>query len=201
MKFYDITRELRSAPLYPGAIQTEVQAVARIQSGMLYNESNLLLSAHAATHCDAYSHFIEGALDIAQMPLEHYIGACHVLSFPQNAIVDTPYLIQYMPRGVRRLLLKGGGNTYLTPAAAQFLIDSSVITLGTDALSVAPPDNEAGVHVPLLSAGVAIIEQLELSQVPDGLYTLFAPPLKIAGCEGAPCRAILIQVPDTPLVP
>ena len=48
-------------------------------------------------------------------------------------------------------------------------------------------------HVALLSYGVAVLENLELRNVPDGRYLLYAAPLKISGAEGAPCRAILVS--------
>ncbi|MEZ4627650.1 MAG: hypothetical protein R2912_06045 [Eubacteriales bacterium] len=37
------------------------------------------------------------------------------------------------------------------------------------------------------------MKSLDLKNVPDGRYMLYAAPLKIAGAEGAPCRAILVS--------
>ena len=52
------------------------------------------------------------------------------------------------------------------------------------------PDRTA--HRALLSYGIAVLENLDLSHAPDGRYRLFAAPLKIAGGEAAPCRALLL---------
>jgi arylformamidase len=41
---------------------------------------------------------------------------------------------------------------------------------------------------------VVVIEGLNLSQVSQGRYALYCLPLKIAGADGAPARAILIGV-------
>jgi arylformamidase len=41
---------------------------------------------------------------------------------------------------------------------------------------------------------VVILEGLDLSQVSQGRYTLYCLPLKLAGSDGAPARAILIGV-------
>jgi arylformamidase len=45
----------------------------------------------------------------------------------------------------------------------------------------------------LLKAGVVIVEGLNLAKVMRGFYTLYCLPLKIAGADGAPARAILVQ--------
>jgi arylformamidase len=37
------------------------------------------------------------------------------------------------------------------------------------------------------------VENLDLHHVAPGLYELYAAPLKIAGSDGAPLRAVLIQ--------
>lgn len=41
--------------------------------------------------------------------------------------------------------------------------------------------------------GVVIVEGLDLSQVPRGVYDLYCLPLKLVGSDGAPARAILIS--------
>jgi len=46
-------------------------------------------------------------------------------------------------------------------------------------------------HVTILGAGIAVIEGLDLSEVEPGDYELICLPLKIAGADGAPARAVL----------
>ena len=46
-------------------------------------------------------------------------------------------------------------------------------------------------HNALLAAGIAILEGLDLRAAPDGVYELVALPLKIAGGDGSPVRAVL----------
>jgi arylformamidase len=43
----------------------------------------------------------------------------------------------------------------------------------------------------LLEAGTVILENLDLRRVPAGSYELICLPLKLAGTDGAPVRAIL----------
>ena len=65
--------------------------------------------------------------------------------------------------------------------------------IGTNKQSIGSYSDELSVHVALLGYGVAVLENLELRNVPDGRYLLYAAPLKISGAEGAPCRAILVS--------
>ena len=62
----------------------------------------------------------------------------------------------------------------------------------TDAVSVAPADNERSIHELLAGGEVAVIENVVLDDVEDGDYLLFAFPVKYGGCDGAPVRAVLI---------
>ena len=49
------------------------------------------------------------------------------------------------------------------------------------------------VHLTLLSEEIVLLEGIQLADVPTGVYLLNAAPLSLAGAEGAPCRAILIE--------
>ncbi len=193
MKYHDITRELISAPLYPDAPQPQLEQLAKMSEGAPYNFSILHANLHAGTHIDAYHHFCDGELDAAEMPLEHFIGPCYVLSVPENCLVGAEFFKDNLPGGFKRLLLKSGGTSYLAPDAGAYLIEEGLITVGSDAWSVAPAEDEGSIHLPFLSNHVAIIESLDLSGVEDGEYFLVAAPLKIKGAEGASCRALLFE--------
>ena len=54
------------------------------------------------------------------------------------------------------------------------------------------------VHLILLRFGIALLEGIVLKDVPEGHYFLSAAPLNMAGCDGAPCRAYLIQEDGNP---
>jgi arylformamidase len=82
----------------------------------------------------------------------------------------------------------------LAPDAAETLIQRGVKLVGVDYLSVAPYEDLAETHNVLLKAGVVIVEGLDLSQVEPGRYNFFCLPLKIAGADGAPARALLMGV-------
>jgi arylformamidase len=82
----------------------------------------------------------------------------------------------------------------ITEDGAEWLVDHGVQLVGVDYLSVAPYDDSGLTHTILLKAGVIIVEGLNLSKIMRGFYDLYCLPLKIAGSDGAPARAILIQV-------
>ena len=75
---------------------------------------------------------------------------------------------------------------------AEWLQERGVRLIGLDLPSVDPI--EAKIlqnHHALARCGIAIVESLDLSAVDTGVYNLAALPLKIAGGDAAPLRAIL----------
>jgi len=189
MKLYDITRTLQEAPVYPG---DEPPAVEPVEKYACVRLSRIGLSSHAGTHADALSHFLPEGLTIDEMPLERYCGPCAVLSVPGDGLIRADELRGRI-MGHERIVLHTGGARFLCEEAAEYLVSCGVRTLVTDAVSVGPEDNEMGIHNRLLGAGVAVVENTVLDQVQDGAYLLFAFPMKIGGCDGAPVRAVLIS--------
>jgi arylformamidase len=77
---------------------------------------------------------------------------------------------------------------------ARFLVERGIMLVGIDYLSIAPFDQPLPTHEIFLRSGVIILEGLDLSEVPQGRYTLHCLPLKIIGVDGSPARAYLIGV-------
>lgn len=146
------------------------------------NLSYLHMGAHCGTHLDAPAHFVEGGRTVDQVPLALLVGPAWVIGADQ---------LNRAPRCERLLIKNAPGFTGLTVAQAQALADSGVRLLGTELLSVAQGENTSPVHKLLLGRGVWLLETLNLEHVPPGPYTLYCLPLKVAGGEGAPARAIL----------
>lgn len=191
MRLIDITRVVQEAPIYPGSSPVDIVQVADINKGDVYNSSIITAGSHMGTHADALRHFLEGEIAIAEMPLHHYLGPCRVVTVPADSLLE-PSAFEGRLEGCLRLVIHGGGQSYLTRAAAEHLVAAGIITVVTDAWSVAPLDNEAEIHKILLGAKIAVVENVVLDNVPDGDYTLSCPPIKYAGCDGAPVRAVLM---------
>ena len=188
MKIYDISRDLIKTLPYPGDEPPRLRAVHRMKDGESYNLSRLETSMHAGTHVDAPLHFIADGKDIATLALEQFVGDCVVLTVPKTPL-DAMYFMKrpFAPR----ILLHGKGE--LTESAIGYLYNKGLVLIGTDSQSIGTYSDELSAHTALLGYGVAVLENLDLRGVPDGCYTLCAAPLKIAGAEGAPCRAVLLS--------
>jgi arylformamidase len=198
MRFHDITRPITSdMPIYPGDPPTVIERVQDIARGNPFTLSAVSFSSHAGTHIDAPSHLVEGGLTVDEIPLDVLVGDVVVVEVSKELGVYSNELERLsIPRRTRRLLVKTPENTesFLTMNVARWLIDVGVELLGIDGQSV----DEAGsenliVHRTLLEAGVVIVENLDLSKVQPGNYLLVCLPMKLAGLDGAPVRAVLIE--------
>ena len=89
-----------------------------------------------------------------------------------------------------RILFRGG--PLILEGAARDLVRRRALLVGTDAISIDPVGDDAlPAHRILLAAGIVLLEGLDLSRAPAGLYDLLALPLLIPGADGAPARALL----------
>ena len=212
MHTYDITLTISpELPVWPGDPAVSLERVSKMEEGERYNLTHLKMSAHAGTHVDAPFHFLGGETPtVEQLPLSLLTGRAYVLHLPDEVRrIDAAALQRAgLPARTRRLLFKtrnsawweGGEKRFqtqfvaLTPDGAEWLVERGVRLVGVDYLSVGPFMEGAPTHEILLKAGVVIVEGLDLSKVTQGRYTLYCLPLKLAGADGAPARAILVGV-------
>jgi arylformamidase len=81
------------------------------------------------------------------------------------------------------------------PEGATWLVQHGIRLVGVDFLSVEKRGSPGHpTHVTLLGAGVVVIEGLNMSGVEPGRYQLICLPIKILGGDGAPARAVLLEV-------
>ena len=80
----------------------------------------------------------------------------------------------------------------ISAGCAAELAADGLLLLGVDCPSVdARASKVLAVHHALFDGGAYVLENLDLSQVPSGHYDLIALPVKLAGLDAAPVRAIL----------
>ncbi len=182
MKIYDITRELLSAPVYDGDTAPILKKVGNIKQGG-FNTSDITMCLHNGTHVDAPLHAVADGDSLETLPLAKFFGECSVVSLEKIGIKD---VVKLRKRGVKRLLLRG---SKVTPVVAIELSFLNLDVIGVENQSI----GEKNVHKSFLARGTAILEGLDLSNVPDGDYILVALPLKINGADGSPVRAMLVQ--------
>jgi arylformamidase len=211
MPIFDISVAIspETTPTYPGDPTLEVVSWAAIERGDAANVTLLRMGAHTATHVDAPAHFIEGAPQVSAMPLDALIGEARVVELDDTIeAIGASHVAAHVPAGTGRVIFKtrnsdfwrGEGRafradfTYLTLDGARALLERGVRLVGIDYLSIEKFKSETfQTHTTLLSAGVVIIEGLDLHEVSAGVYELICLPLKIAAGsgDGAPARAVL----------
>jgi arylformamidase len=192
MKVIDISMTIHpQMEIYNGDVTPKITRISRIEDGDSYNVSNITLGSHTGTHVDSPLHYFLNKTGIDELPLQGLVGPARVIDISGlNRPIEAhdPGSLE----NVEIILLKGR-KAHLTIKGALFLIENNVRTIGTEALSIAAGEVETEVHRLLLGAEIIIIEGLELLNVDEGDYFLVCLPLKIAGCDGAPARAVLIS--------
>ncbi len=207
MKIYDISVAISSdTPVWPGDPQVRIERVAKIEDGANANVSKITMGVHTGTHVDAPFHFLNDGATVEHLPLDLLTGPAFVLDLPDDDVITASVLQKAaIPAGILRLLIKTVNSGYwgkcgstfqtaftgISADGAECLVSNGIKLIGMDYLSVAPYKKSRPTHEVLLNAGVVIVEGLDLSEVPQGHYTLYCLPLKLAGCDGAPARAIL----------
>ena len=214
---YDITVPIsESIAVWPGDPAVEISQSSHMKRGDKNTVSRLALGAHVGTHVDAPSHFILDGAGVDTLDLETLVGPADVIDTPDTELLTSDVLASLpIPPDCDRILFHTrnsawwdeGYSTFnprfvaLSEDGAQWLVARGVRLVGIDYLSVAPYKNSTPTHRALLSAGIVIIEGLDLRGISPGRYELVCLPLRITGIDGAPARAILIDDPDAGEIP
>ena len=199
-----------SVPLTSGMVHwpdepaPNFELISSIDTGSAANVTMCRMVAHTGTHMDAPRHFLESGKGIDSFPLDHGIGRARVIEMPGVDVVTRKELEgRGIERGERVLIKTRNSRLQWTTldfqenyvgidsSAAQFLVEAGVILVGVDYLSVGVNGDNADTHKTLLSGGVWILEGLALGSVDEGPYDMICLPLRIAGCDGSPVRAVL----------
>ena len=180
-RIYDISRPLdSSAWVWQGDIPFSSELGWKIADGASVNVGRITMSCHCGTHMDAPFHFNPEGGTSELLDLASGIGPCEVL--PIERLGDAR---------AERVLVKSGGRA---PTVAELgSLGGALRLFGTDWHSVDPMDSKTlDAHHWLWRKGATILEELDLSAVPDGRYELVALPLKVVGLDAAPVRAVLL---------
>lgn len=208
MRWLDISIGLSPGlPVWEGDPPVQVERFASIAAGDGANVSRIAMSAHSGTHVDAPLHFIDGGKAVEELLLGHLMGTAYVHQIPDEIDTITAQVLKQFPPpdGLRRILFKTRNSSQrllekpdfvrnfvaIREDAAELLVQRGIWLVGVDYLSVAPFVNPAFAHQVLLSAGVIVVEGLDLSAVAPGGYELICLPLKLIGADGAPARVVL----------
>ncbi|RYZ59445.1 MAG: hypothetical protein EOP07_03925 [Proteobacteria bacterium] len=205
MKYYDISPPIKpETAVFPGDQPFEREITLDMAKGANIGLSWIKTTLHIGAHTDAPSHYHRDGAAIDERDLNYYLGACQVL--------DVSHV------GKRRILTKDLGDQAITTERVLFktlsfrhadpfqmeftslsaeLIDHlaqlGVKLVGLDTPSVDPADSkDLPSHAALHRNNLAVIEGVDLDQVPAGSYKLVALPLRLVGADASPVRAVLI---------
>lgn len=199
-------------PVYEGDAPMRFDFLRHMRTGDFVTLSAYSMGAHSGTHVDAPMHFVANAASVDRVELERLIGRVRVIDIADSVqAIDSAELNRHDWKGAKRVLFRTRSShrgwmdsvkfhrdfAYIAPDAAQLLADGEVVLVGVDYISAeqfgAPTPKT---HQILLGRGIPIVEGLDLRPVEAGDYDLIVLPIKIAGHEGAPARAIMRKRSD-----
>jgi len=201
------TLDPAATPVYVGDAPMKFDFLKDMRKGDAFTLSVYSMGAHSGTHIDAPMHFVRDGASIDRVSLEPLIGPARVIEIADTIQgIDAAELNRHDWRGAARLLFRTRSSVrgwmksptfhrdfaYIAPDAAQLLADAGVQLVGIDYISAeqfgAPTPRT---HQILLGKGIPIVEGMALEGVSAGDYDLIVLPIKVAGHEGAPARAVL----------
>ena len=197
MKIYDISQEVFGCEVFPGDPAPAGERLSKIEDGALYNLTAFSMCAHNGTHIDAPFHFYRDGKTIDQLPPESFIGPAYVAERRGDLSgMDAEDILRDAadadPEAAERILIKS--SAVLTEEAAEVFSKAGIRLFGNESQTVGPEDAPMKVHLIMLGAQIVLLEGIRLKDVPEGVYLLCAAPLKLGDSDGAPCRAMLIDI-------
>lgn len=206
-RIYDISTPVRSGGVvYPGNPEVRIEPQQAISRGAGANVSAVAFGSHTGTHVDAAKHFFDDGQTVDRIPLDRLIGPAIVLVFSDDLMSIGAADLERQDIGSHtRVLLRTRNSslldrtdfvkdyTYLAPEGAEYLAQRGIELVGIDYYSIEQfHSGHHLTHLTLLERDTVIVEGLDLSEPPAGEYQLICLPLRLAGLDGAPARAVLI---------
>ncbi|MGW4243886.1 cyclase family protein [Nocardia sp. NPDC004722] len=210
MRIIDLSVPIRSGmPVYPGDPEVTLRpALTAAVDGV--NVLHLDMGSQTGTHVDAPRHIDDSLPALDELPLDRFLGpavAIDARAVGAGGAIGREFFEGRVAAGQIVVIVTGwsrfwGTHEYLnhphlTVAAAEYLIESGVRTIGIDALSVDPtPAEEIPVHRIVCGAHGVIAENLtglaELLAVQETgqQFEVSLFPLHLPGADGAPVRAV-----------
>lgn len=205
MKLIDITQAYEPGMKRYGSIADfEYEWLRHYDKGSGMAISRVTFTSHLGTHVDAPYHFLKTGRRVDEISLEILCGNVRVIDARGRKVITEQFLRKQETNCSRLIFLTDNTdmmaakeefeNVYFSPEACRYMAGCGVQLIGIDYFSVdAKGDKKRLAHMPLLQAGIVILEGLVLRDVEPGVYELWCLPLKFRKLEAAPCRAVLIS--------
>jgi arylformamidase len=207
-QIWDISQTLRAdLPVWPGDTPFSVGRRWSQGEASPVTVSHFTTTVHAGAHADAPLHYSPEGASAAEVPLGAYVGPCRLIDarglgpaigadFIARSVVAPPARVLFrtydrFPHGAWR-----DNFTAIDAEAIRALAALGVRLVGLDSPSLDPQESKTmDAHRAVLAADMRVLEGLVLDDVPPGDYELIALPLKLAGLDASPVRAILRKLP------
>jgi arylformamidase len=189
--------------VWPGDVPFSRSVALDMGQGDNLTLSSITTTVHVGAHTDAPSHYGRQAPGIGERPLSRYYGPCEVIAVDVG--LGQRILPRHLPGAVKAERVLFRTQTFpdpnqfnrdfasLSPELVDHLADQGVLLVGLDTPSIDLFDDAVLLsHNAVLRRDLAVLEGIVLDHVLPGLYTLIALPLKIAGCDASPVRAVLL---------
>ena len=204
MALIDISPPLRvGMGVFPGDALFRTSQTFAIGPGCPVNVAEIAMSTHCGSHADAPLHYDPDGASIDMLDLADFIGPARVIDArgegPLCQFQDIAAALDGVPPRVLLRLMDRldpmvwpSGFRALAPDTVAELAARGVRLIGVDVPSVDPETSkELPSHMTCRAHDLRIVENLALADVTPGDYELIALPLKLAGLDAAPLRAVL----------
>jgi arylformamidase len=204
MPLIDISPSLRvGISVFPGDAAFQVAQTFAIGPDCPVNVAEIAMSTHCGAHADAPLHYDPKGTSIDELDLVDFIGPARVIDARgTNPLCGFEEIAAALGGAPPRLLFRlmdrldpmvwPAGFRALAPEAVKRLALGGTRLIGVDVPSVDPETSkDLPSHMVCRAHDLRIIENLVLADVEPGDYELIALPLKLAGLDAAPVRAVL----------
>jgi arylformamidase len=206
-RLWDISQTLRPGlPVWPGDTAFSQRRRWAMSDGSPVNVGSFETTVHAGAHADAPLHYRADGPSAAEVPLDAYIGPCRLVdaracgqsitrAFVDKAVREPPPRVLF--RTYEAFPHDQWSSDYVCVEAAAIghLAALGVRLIGIDSPSLDPPASKTmDAHLAVLAADMRVLEGLVLDDAPPGDYELIALPLKLAGLDASPVRAVLREI-------
>lgn len=197
--------------VFPGDTSFSREWLLDFSKGDALRLSSVRTTLHLGAHADGPNHYAASGAGIDERGLKIYMGKCLVLEArgaPRGARITREHLNPKWSKNCEwpapRILVRTGSfpdpNRWnsdfnsLDPRLIEEWARAGCRLIGIDTPSIDPEDSkDLPAHQTVARNDLAILEGLVLDDVPEGLYTLFALPLRLQGADASPVRAVLFR--------
>ena len=215
LEIVDLSVALSAAmPKFPAAWFPEfaVEEVHPRTAGRSRRFTRLQLCAHNATHVESSDHVMPNGATIDTVPLHDFVGLPLIVDLrdvPEGAEVPVELVrdrLRLSDAGRIVLLMtsyddrKWGQadfwerSPWLSVEAAEYIASTRPALIGLDFQTERPFSTDFMVHRALMAQGAVLCEYLFNLERMDGDALFLALPIKIAGVEAAPVRAVGVKM-------